>query len=125
MATPNPTIAANRYGISPLQIAISAGTALSETITTRSQSLVGIIVPAGWTTANITVLFSTDGVNFYPVYDWSGSEYVITAAAGNYIALDPWELVGAYAIQLRSGTKAAPVNQTSTSVLTVLVRELT
>ena len=125
MASPNPTIAGNRYGISPLNIVIAAGTALSETIITKSQSLIGIIVPSNWTTANISVLISPDGTTFYPVYDWAGTEYVITASAGNYIALDPWELVGAYAIQLRSGTNATPVNQTTASQLTILVRELT
>lgn len=78
----------------------------------RKKSLVGIQMPAAWTAANLTFSASMDGgVTFNDLYDDSGTERTVTAAAGRSITLDPMRFLGCTHLKIRSGTSAAAVNQ--------------
>jgi len=103
---------------------IPVNTALSDVIDLGAGSIVGIIMPSGWTAAAITLQTKTTSTGTLAnVYDKAGSEYTIVAAASSHIILDPTALrgLGRYVV-LRSGTAALAVNQTSARTLTVLVK---
>lgn len=88
---------------------------------------IGIVMPEAWTTANLTFQATSDGVNYYDVYDSGGTEVTVTAAASRYIVLTP-ELVAAFAgvqkVLVRSGTTGSPVNQAAARTLLVLGRRV-
>ncbi len=76
-------------------------------------SLTGITVSASTITGTtMTFLVSTDGINYYPLYDNTGTEVSLTigAAARSYnvdpTVFFPWNFVKA-----RLGTSASPVLQ--------------
>jgi hypothetical protein len=100
-------------GSRPIELlsTIASGQSLSDIVDVGSKTLLGIIMPSAWTAANLTIQVSTDGTNFYDVYDGLGTEKTITAAANRYIIIDPTDFVGAKYIKVRSGTAAAAVNQ--------------
>ncbi|MGJ5163167.1 hypothetical protein [Bradyrhizobium sp. HKCCYLR1051] len=88
------------------------GASLSDFVALGAKSLVGIEMPAAWTAANLTFQVSTDGgTTFNNLYDASGNEYTVTAAASRYIYLDRNVFFGINAIKVRSGTSSAAVNQ--------------
>lgn len=105
------------------QATIAAGQSLSGSVDLLYGALVGIYVPAVWTTAKITLQASADGTNFFDVRNVSGDDFTLEALAGNcFIPLAPLELQGAKAVKLRSGTAAAAVNQVAERVLTLVTR---
>lgn len=84
---------------------------------------VGILMPAAWTTAGITVQASEDGVNYYNVFTQGGTEYTVTTpAASEYIILTASDLAGANYLKLRSGTSGSPVNQGAARTLQILLK---
>ena len=87
--------------------------------------IIGLIMPAGWTTAALTFLVSDaeDGT-FAPLYNDSGTE--ATVASGNVAASRAISLSGLAAVlapwqymKLRSGTAGVPVNQGAERVILV------
>jgi hypothetical protein len=70
----------------------------------------GIVMPAAWTAASLTFLVSVDGATYYPLYV-SASEFAVTVAASQYVALNPDNFTGIRFLQIRSGTVGSPVNQ--------------
>jgi hypothetical protein len=105
--------------------AISAGQSLSASFAVGPGELVGIIVPSGWTAANLTFQCSVDNVNFFELYDQFGAEITVTVPVltGCMLAWDPSVKVGGY-LKIRSGTVGSPVNQVSAANLTALIRKL-
>ena len=101
---------------------IAQSASLSGAIAIGEKVAIGILMPAAWDAANLTFQASVDGVNFSNVYDSSGNELTVTAAAGRYIELDPSVFVGINQIKLRSGTSGSPVNQTAARTLSILTR---
>lgn len=101
---------------------IANGTAVTGTINAPGLHLIGIGMPAGWDTANITFQAVTDGGTAQNLYDSTGSEVTITSpAASRNIAVPPLTLGRAWTgIVVRSGTSATPVNQTAQRVLTLV-----
>ncbi len=96
----------------------SAGTPLGK------GTLIGILIPSGWTTANLTFQNSIDDSALSDVYDGSGTELTVTVGgASRYIALDPTYFVGLSNIKIRSGTTGTPVNQGADRVLTLITKE--
>lgn len=71
----------------------------------------GIQMPAAWTAANLTFQVSYDGVTFANLYDNSGNEYTVTAAASRTILLPLVDFLGIAYLKIRSGTSATPVTQ--------------
>lgn len=91
---------------------IASGESLSAAINDiDGGALVGIVMPAAWTAANLTLQASHNDTDFANVYDDAGNEVTITAAAGRYIRLTPADYFGANALKVRSGTSGTPVNQ--------------
>lgn len=76
--------------------------------------VVGIIMPAAatWTPAVVTVQGSSDGTNFYDLYDGlTAKELSFNVKPGSMVAISPNRLVCCTSIKLRSGTGAAPMIQ--------------
>ena len=109
-------------------VTIESGDSLQQGyIDGTERRVVAIAMPAAWTTAGITIL-STPGIpktglpTWYPVYDSSGSEMEISAAAGRWVVLDPRDTASFRFVRLRSGTAAAAVDQAADREVTVVMR---
>ena len=113
-------------GITLNPATIAAGTSLSGPVSLGALTLVGISMPAVWTTAALTFQVSPDGgTTWQELYDGAGNEVTITAAAGQFIIplADPsylWR--GVNLVQVRSGTAASPVNQVAAAVVNIVTR---
>ncbi len=95
-------------------VTIANGQSLSGQIDLEGYALVGIYMPAAWTTANLTFLASdVTGGTFQDIYDDNGNPANAAANAGRCIGLD--QIAGVLApfrfLKLRSGTASTPVNQ--------------
>jgi hypothetical protein len=106
---------------------IASGQNLSAEIDIGSKSLVGILVPANWTTAGLSFQVSPDGgATWAELTTVAGSPYAIGSLTGGslayYVAVDPTTLRGAQAIKIRSGTQASPVAQANTVALQLVTR---
>ena len=117
-------------------------TGQSAAINISQWDVVGIIVPTGWATANITFLAAdprnssgNPGVTgrapantvFASVYTDAGTELVFTVPATlpAFISVARADTMsGVNYLKLRSGTTATPVNQTTTKTLTLVCREM-
>lgn len=86
---------------------------LSGVVTVADKTLVvGLIMPAVWTSANATVQVSPDGVTFYDLYEgMPAKETIFNVKPGVFEAIDKDRLLGCVAVKIRSGTSAAPVAQ--------------
>src|SRR5712692_5814070 len=102
-------------------VTISNGAALSPAVDLTQYSLVGLVMPSGWTAANLTFQGSADNNNFFDVYD-SGSEVNVgSAAASRYIVFNPTAFAGLRFLKVRSGTGATPVNQGADRIITLVL----
>lgn len=84
---------------------------LSGAVDLDDKTLVGIVMPAAWTAANLTFQVSSDGVTYNDLYDNVGIEKNIIAAASRFIIAVPADWVGVRYVKVRSGTAAATVAQ--------------
>lgn len=100
---------------------ISNGASLSAAIDLQGRHLIGIVMPADWTAANLTfqVAQTADGT-FADVYDSAGNELVAVAAASRFICDIP-ELQGVRFLKIRSGTTGTPVNQGAARTLSLTI----
>lgn len=96
-------------GLAPAVIAESES--LSEMIHLHGLSLFALQMPAAWTAADITFQGSWDGTTFADVYDETGAEVTVDAAADRFIVLDPAKFIGLQRLKIRSGTSGTPVAQ--------------
>jgi hypothetical protein len=94
-----------------------AGESMSEVavLGVTGNTVVGIAMPtASWIPAVVTLQGSPDGVNFYDVYDGvTGQELSFNVVPHTMGMINPNRLRCCQAVILRSGTRAAPVPQTS------------
>jgi hypothetical protein len=102
-------------------VTIANAQALSSIIVCKGLKLAGILMPAAWDAAAITLQASMDGSTFLDVNDKAGAEVSITTAAGKCITLDPAPLQAFCFLRIRSGTGATPVNQTAQRVVTLIL----
>ncbi len=102
-------------------VTILNGASLSAAVDIDGSTVVGIVMPAAWTAANLTMQMSADDSTHNNAYDEFGAEKTITAAASRYILLNPSDFLGADSIKLRSGTSATPVNQGADRSITVVL----
>ena len=84
---------------------------ISPSVQIGGSALVGIVMPAAWTAASITMQGSHDGVTFNNIYKDDGTEKTITTAASRYIPLNPADFVGCDEVKIRSGTNSVHVDQ--------------
>ncbi len=102
------------YDLQTVSAAIAAGASLSNGIRFGGLTAMTLIVPSGWTAANITFQVSYDGVNYSDFRDIQGAEIGATViAAGDVIQLDYRTFRGVVYLKVRSGVSATPVNQVS------------
>ena len=103
---------------------IASGASLSAVVPLGGTVLTAIVMPAVWTTANLTFQASADNSAFNDVYTDAGVEYSVTAAGARYIVIDPADFAGIDYLKIRSGTTGTAVNQTAARTLTLMVRPL-
>jgi hypothetical protein len=111
-------------GITPVQVTISNGTSLSPATPLGDSVLVGIAMPAAWDAAALTFQVSADGGVTWGEMQSVSAAISYTAAAAQFIAIDPAIWRGINMIKVRSGTSSVAVNQTSDRVLTLVTRRL-
>lgn len=96
-----------------LSFTIAQGASQSSAIEMNYWIPNAVEMPAAWDAADLTFLGSFDGVNYYPLY-LDSAEVKITAPAAQTIQLLPSGFMPAVKyLKVRSGTLAAPVNQTT------------
>lgn len=101
---------------------ISNGTALSASVDLSAGRLGRIVIPAAWTTANITFQTSSDGTNFSNLYDSVGNEYTVTVAGPSTAIIIPLsDFLSVRYLKIRSGTSGTPINQAADRSLTLVL----
>lgn len=105
-------------------VTILSGAALSDALNLQGRNITGILLPAGWTAAGITMSVSLDGTTYADLYDAAG-EYALTAAASVFIGLNIAQLMGFNYVKLRSGTSATPVNQAADRSIVLTLGDFT
>jgi hypothetical protein len=111
-------------GISQVPVTISSGSSLSAPVPLGEFVLTGIAMPAAWDAAGLTFQVSADGGTTWGEMQSTSAAVSYTAAAGQYIAIDPTFWRGINMIKVRSGTSGSPVNQTADRILTLVTRRL-
>lgn len=109
-----------------IPLAIAEGASLSGALAlVGGTGPVRLYMPAAWTPAALTVQESHDGGDTWlDLYDASGTEYSIAAAASRAIVLPPADFPDGRLIRLRSGTAASAVNQAAARTIYALVRRI-
>lgn len=106
------------------QAVIANGDSLSGAVDVGDGGMVALQMPSSWTTANLTFQASIDNSTFNNVYDGSGTELEITAAASRYIVLPPTTFAGMRWVKIRSGTSGSAVAQGGARTIKIAVRKL-
>jgi len=104
---------------------IANGASISGAIDTRLRQLVGLQMPAAWSTASLTFDGSFDGTTYVPIHHGAGA-YTINAAAGAAaslgVSLDPEAFAPWPYVKIRSGVIGTYVNQGAERTIQVLTR---
>jgi hypothetical protein len=95
-------------------VTIAAGTNTSGALRLDEYALFGLVMPAAWTSANISFDVSTDGSTYQHLYDEDGSEVTLGVEAGKSYGFSAgfasrflaWDYV-----KVRSGVAGSFVNQ--------------
>jgi hypothetical protein len=117
-----------------VEVKILNGTSLSAEVDLRDRDLLAIQMPTAWDAAGLAfqcagvaydgARLSTAGLEpFQNVVDDAGTAIGVTAAASQFIAFREAFVIGLRSlarIKVRSGTNAAPVNQTADRLLTLV-----
>lgn len=117
-----------------VECVIASGQSLSGEIDLRDRDVVGIQMPPAWDAAGLA--FQCAGVAydnarpsingpeiFNNVVDETGTAIALTVAAATFVALSQAKIYGLRSlsrVKVRSGTNAAPVNQTANRLLTFI-----
>lgn len=115
-----PAEAADQVNLTTFPVTIASGQSLSPEVDLGANSLVGIAMPAAWTAAALTFQVSPDGGTTWLELQSTSAVISFTAAAGQFIAVDPTALRGFNALKVRSGTSGAPVTQGANATLTLI-----
>jgi hypothetical protein len=102
--------------------AIANGESLSGAVDLGNYRLFGIQMdPTAWTAAALTFKVSVTGVDFYDLYDDTGTEQNWTVSAQKFVQVSqPAKWLGIRYIKVRSGTSGSPVNQGGARALTLI-----
>ena len=107
--------------LTPVDVIIPNGTALSNATDLEGATVVGLRMPAGWDAADLSFLAGPSAADLQDVHS-STAEIVITATVDLHVILDRDLLRGAGRfIQVRSGVSAVPINQSPARVITLLL----
>ncbi|MDD4615847.1 MAG: hypothetical protein PHW76_01845 [Alphaproteobacteria bacterium] len=103
--------------------AIASGASLSPVLNLGGLRLFAIVMPSGWTAANLTFQMSPDGgATWANIKDQNGVEITAMASALDCLILDPKVFAPIQYLRLRSGTAASPVVQTAARTLSMILR---
>lgn len=95
MLAGGPAFAAGDLAVVQSTATILSGASLSGAIDLGPNRAFAIVMPASWTTANLTFQGSADGITYNNLYDDTGTEVSVTAAASQYIVVSsPAKLLG-------------------------------
>jgi len=107
-------------------VVIAQGASLSAELNTDGLPLAGIIMPAAWTSANLTFQAADKSSGtFANVYDGAGTELNVTAGASRSIGLTTSDMdaLGAFQyMKIRSGTAGTPVTQGGARTIIAILR---
>lgn len=114
-----------------VRVTILSGQSLSNDVNINQHRIVGVRMPAAWDAAALQLQGLVDPAAAIPAFgnmvDQAAAALSLasgTALAGLYIAIpDTAALRGLGRIKVRSGTNAAPVNQTADRVLHLVLVE--
>lgn len=99
---------------------IANAASLSGAVDCSGGRVCGILIPAAWTTANLTFQGSMDNATFADLYDSSGTEYTVTVGGvSRYIEVPLADFIGIRYLKVRSGTTGTPVAQGGSRTLTL------
>jgi hypothetical protein len=106
---------------------IANAASLSGEISLDSWTVEAIIMPAAWTTANLTFQAAeASGGTYNNLYNDGGNEVTVTAAVDRYISLvgdDKDSLATARWLKIRSGTSGTAVNQGAERTIRLVLRK--
>jgi len=106
------------------KVKIAKGAALSDAVDLNQSRLVGLMLPDGWDTADVTFQVSIDGATYVDLFTPTAEFKIATgvAAASRQYILDIHETPGIRFLKVRSGVAATPVNQsTGERVITLIL----
>lgn len=95
--------------IDSVVVEIDGGTT-SDAIDIKGSSIVGLVCPSGVSGTSMTFQGTVDDVNYYNVYDESGSQKSVTIAASRYIALNPNDYVGIHKLKMVSSATETSID---------------
>ncbi|HWJ72421.1 MAG TPA: hypothetical protein VNX29_04565 [Kaistia sp.] len=101
---------------------IASGGSLSGAVDLGTGRLVGLILPAAWTTAAITFQGSADGATYFDLYDDATERAIASASVvpSRFIALPIVDWLMIRSVKLRSGSAATPVAQGAARSITLV-----
>jgi hypothetical protein len=107
-------------------VTIAQSASLSDQVNVEGTPVVGIHMPAAWTTAGLTFQASpTIAGTFMNVYDSSGNELQVSAAASRSVGLvtSASDALSAFPhVKVRSGTSGSAVTQAAARTITFILR---
>lgn len=102
---------------------IANGASLSGAVDCGSARLALIVMPAAWTTADLTFQESADGVTYVDKYDAFGAEYtVVCGGTSRSLTINLVDFIGTRYLKVRSGTTGTPVVQGGARDLTLVLQ---
>lgn len=111
-------------GIGGRTALITSGQSLSSAASTGRALFFGILMPAAWDAAAITMQGSVDGQTWGEIVLDTGVALSWTVAASQIVLpSNPSQLMGLNWFKFRSGTSGAPVNQSANRTITLLVTD--
>lgn len=108
-------------------VTIANGESVSSTIDTLRSTVIGLIFPAAWTTAALTIEVSADNATWIGLaYDNAGYQCncIASPAVSSAYSISLDGMLPYRYIRLRSGTTATPVNQGGDRAITVITRPM-
>ena len=100
-----------------MDVTIASAASITAEIDLSGRVLTGVLMPAAWTTANLTFQATDVSGGTYGDLYYDATEKSLTVAAGLHVSFDPSAPIFANFIKIRSGTSATPVAQASTRTL--------
>lgn len=105
-----------------LPVLIANGQSLSGEIDLGSGVLQHILMPAGWTAADLTLQLSEGaGGTYRDAYDEFGSEITVKTTLSRAIRLQTADWLAVRYLKLRSGVSATPVAQGADRIITLVL----
>jgi hypothetical protein len=105
------------------RVVIASGASESSALKLVSETIVGIYMPASWTTADLSFRASQDGVNFSDVFEF-GALLSVQAGTGQYVPVDFSKLIGVAYLKIKSQLNGSAVNQAAERVLAPVFRAI-